>query len=524
VSPGRTLRKDRAGASPLAVGLLALVVICVGTYFGFAKTIPFRHDFRVRAVFESANSIRPDSPVRIAGVNVGKVTKVERQEGTNAAVVHMEVEDEGLPIHADATLKIRPRIFLEGNFFVDLSPGTPQAQTIDDDDTLPITQTSTPVQLDQVLTALQRDTREDLQALLEGYGTALTARPTRAEDADQPELTKGETAAESLNDAARDGGPALRSTAILNEALLGERPGDLSALVRDLGTVSRALNTRERQLQDLVTNLNTTMSALAGERDDLRATVRELPRTLSAGSRALTSLNAALPSTRAFAREILPGVRETPAFIEAARPWIAQTRGLLGEQELRGLTGELRPATADLSRVVDTQRALLRQVDLASQCLTRVVLPAGDVRIEDGPFTSGVENYKEFWYAMVGLAGESQNFDGNGSMVRFQTGGGNAPFATGKVGGRPGSDVGDVFFANGAQPPLGTRPAYPNRKPPYVSTIPCKDGRVPDLNAARTGPPDGGRASAEDQALAAAIPRATAAGGSAGSPGERGAR
>ena len=34
----------------------------------------------------------------------------------------MEIEDKGLPIHKDATLKIRPRIFLEGNFFVDLSP------------------------------------------------------------------------------------------------------------------------------------------------------------------------------------------------------------------------------------------------------------------------------------------------------------------------------------------------------------------------------------------------------------------
>ncbi len=521
MSRGRTLRRDRSGPSPFVVGLVALAVICVGTYFGFAKSIPFQHDFRVRAVFESANSIRPDSPVRIAGVNVGKVTRVERQAGTNAAVVHMEVEDEGLPIHADATLKIRPRIFLEGNFFVDLSPGTPQARTIDDDDTLPITQTATPVQLDQVLAALQRDTREDLQALLEGYGTALTARPTAAEDADQPGLTRGETAAESLNDAARDGGPALRGTAIVNEALLGTEPGDLSALVEDLGTVSRALNSRERQLQDLVTNLNTTMSAFAGEREALRGTVRELPRTLAATSRALTSLNAAFPATRAFAREILPGVRETPDFIEAARPWIAQTRGLLGAEELGGLTGELRPAAADLSRVVETQRPLLRQVDLASQCLTKVVLPAGDVRIDDGPLSAGVENYKEFWYAMVGLAGESQNFDGNGSMVRFQTGGGAAPFATGKVGGRPGSDVGDVFFANGAQPPLGTRPAYPRRKPPYVSTVPCKDGRVPDLNAARTGPPDGGRASAEDQALAAAITRAVPAGGT---PGERGSR
>ena len=75
----------------------------------------------------------------------------------------MEIDEKGLPIHKDATLKIRPRIFLEGNFFVDLTPGTPSAPTLDDGDTIPVTQTATPVQLDQVLTALQSDTREDLQ-------------------------------------------------------------------------------------------------------------------------------------------------------------------------------------------------------------------------------------------------------------------------------------------------------------------------------------------------------------------------
>jgi ABC-type transporter Mla subunit MlaD len=313
VSPGRTLRKDRAGASPLAVGLLALVVICVGTYFGFAKTIPFRHDFRVARSSSRPTPSGPDSPVRIAGVNVGKVTEVERQEGTNAAVVHMEVEDEGLPIHADATLKIRPRIFLEGNFFVDLSPGTPQAQTIDDDDTLPITQTSTPVQLDQVLTALQRDTREDLQALLEGYGTALTARPTAAEDADQPALTRGETAGRVAQRRRARRRPALRSTAIVNEALLGTQPGDLGALVEDLGTVSRRLNSRERQLQDLVTNLNTTMSAFASERGALRATVRELPRTLGATSaRAVVAQRGAAQHARAAPARSCPACARRP--------------------------------------------------------------------------------------------------------------------------------------------------------------------------------------------------------------------
>ena len=51
--------------------------------------------------------------------------------------------------------KIRSRIFLEGNFFVDLTPGTPSADKVGDGDTIPVTQTSTPVQLDQLLTALQ---------------------------------------------------------------------------------------------------------------------------------------------------------------------------------------------------------------------------------------------------------------------------------------------------------------------------------------------------------------------------------
>ena len=62
--PARVPRKDRTGANPFTVGLLVLIAAAVVTYFGFAKHIPLTHGFRVRAVFESANSIRPNSPVR----------------------------------------------------------------------------------------------------------------------------------------------------------------------------------------------------------------------------------------------------------------------------------------------------------------------------------------------------------------------------------------------------------------------------------------------------------------------------
>ena len=63
----------------------------------------------------------------------------------------MGIRTRALPVHEDATLKVRPRLFLEGNFFVDLHPGTPSAPKLDDGGTIPLSQTATPVQLDQVL-------------------------------------------------------------------------------------------------------------------------------------------------------------------------------------------------------------------------------------------------------------------------------------------------------------------------------------------------------------------------------------
>ena len=66
-------------------------------------------------------------------MEVGKVTKVEPVEsGKGAAEVTMQIDDKGLPIKKDAELKIRPRIFLEGNFFVDIEPGSPSAADLRD--------------------------------------------------------------------------------------------------------------------------------------------------------------------------------------------------------------------------------------------------------------------------------------------------------------------------------------------------------------------------------------------------------
>lgn len=486
----RIPRKDRRGMSPVVAGLLLIALLCVGVFFAFTKSIPFTHGFRMQAVFESSNNVAPNSPVRIAGVNVGKVTEVERYKDTDATLVTMELDDAALPVHKDATVKVRPRIFLEGNFFVDLKPGTPTAPTIDDGDTLPITQTFAPVQLGDVLTALQRDTRQDLQELLRVYGNALTKEPSDADDAQADPDTVGETAAKSLNDNFDYAGPALRNAAIVNEAFLGVEPDDLGEMVDNLSKITAALARNERQLQDFVTNFNLTMKIFADESGNLQATIRELPPTLEVTNRTLADLNAAFPPTRAFAREILPGVREQAATTEASFPWIEQMRGLLQPDELQGVAREASPATRDLATAIDGTITLLPQQRLVARCFTKVILPTGDIVIDEGPLTTGKENYKEFWYTLVGLTGESQNFDGNGQYVRFQPGAGGQTVSTGK-----GTLSGEALFGRSDLRPIGSRPAYPGKRPPYRPDVPCHTQKIPDLNGAATGDADASQAS-----------------------------
>jgi phospholipid/cholesterol/gamma-HCH transport system substrate-binding protein len=457
------------------IGLMAIILAAVVLFFGFTKDIPFTHGFLVKAQFESANSIRPNSPVRIAGVEVGKVKSVTGVEGSNAALVTMELKDSALPLHEDSTAKIRPRIFLEGNFFVDLKPGTPGTPTLDSGDTISVAQTASPVQLDEVLTSLQSDSREDLQALLTGLNTALNSKDA-----------SGTSAAESFNSALDDIPGAEKSTAQVLEALLGTEPGnDVARLIRGTANTADELDRYEGELKDLITNLNLTTAALASESTNLRASIRELAPTLTNANTAFASLNAAFPPTREFARDIRPGVRETPATIDAAFPWIEQTRKLVGKEELGGLAQELSPATEDLAKLIDRATELLPQTDLAAKCLRDVVLPAGDLVIND-EFATGSENYKEFFYALVGIAGEGQNTDGNGMYVRFQTGGGSQSISLGQAGTSTGQ-----LFGNNVQVPLGNRPAYPGKKPPYKPDEPCYQQKIPDVNgpaAAKSAP------------------------------------
>ena len=491
-TPGNRVvpRRLRGRMNPLRAGAIALLIVTIATWLAFTKQLPWHDPFRFEAVFQTSNNIRLDSPVRIAGVNVGKVVKVERDDGSKMVKVTMEMDETGLPIHEDATAKIRSRIFLEGNFFVELTPGTPNAPEVGDGDTIPVTQTSTPVQLDEVLTALQTNDRESLQELLVGLGNGLTRKPTAADDADQDPSVRGETAAQSLNDSITDAPKSLQGSAEVNKALLGTEPHDLSKLVLGLDKVTTALATNEEQLKDFITNFNRFFAVFAAEQSSLTRAIGLLGPTLENAERALVSLNAALPAVEGFAHDLIPGVEETPATITAFTPWIEQATLLFSKPELGTLMGDLQPATEALASVVNDSFDLYTQTNLTARCFSNVILPTGDTVIQDGTNTTGASVFKEFWYTMVAFASDAQGFDGNGSYTRTATGGGDILIHTGKLANRPKNR--DVLYGHALNPPLGTRPKRPSSKPPYKTSRDCYKNAKPNLNgpAAAAGPPD----------------------------------
>jgi phospholipid/cholesterol/gamma-HCH transport system substrate-binding protein len=441
----------RQGIGELRAGVLAIVVIAVASYFGFTKTNPFANPYELKAVFDNVSNLQQRSPVRIAGVDVGKVTKVEPiADGEGAGRVTMEIADKGLPIHEDATLKIRGRIFLEGNFFIDVKAGSPSARVLDDGETIPVQQTAAPVQFGQILTTLQSDVRADLKTLLREFTEGLEGEGARG-----------------FNQAVRYWERAYRNTALVNDATLGLQPTrDLQRVLRGQQRTFAALVADEGALKDLVTNFNVTAGAFARQDAALEASVPALRDTLRAALPALDSVNDALPTLRAFAVEALPGVRSSVPTLDAAIPFIRQARLLVRRSELRGLAAELRARIPSLVRLNRVLVPILQESRSLSHCTNEVLVPFVRSRLpsvaESGGSEPGDIRDQQVRFQVqrgfVGLAGESRLSDGNNQFFHAM-GVPNAP----RVQPAPRSDV--------------------NQPPPRRPDVPCETQDPPNLEA-----------------------------------------
>ena len=478
---GATNRRFKWRPSNTAIAIVFILIFTLGPYLAFTKHVPFTsYGYELNATFANSANVALNSPVRIAGVEVGKV--IETGRDGDATTVTFTVDETGRPIHDDAFAMVRPRIFLEGNFFVDLDPGSPSAPDLDSGATIPVSRTSTAVQIDEVLTALQSPVRADLSRLLDGYGKALTHKPTAAEDATQLPEVKGKTGAEAFNGVFKYGGDAGRYSAQVTDAFLGTQQRDLSRLVAGAGRTFAAFASNEADLQGFIDNFNVFTGALAAQSTNLSTTIELLAPTLRTARASFVSLNRSLPPLRTYAIALTPAVAQLPSLISASKPWLAQTRPLLSGKEGGGVAKLLAESTPGLAGAAQAGKEVaLPQLNQLSLCTTKVLVPTANQTIEDR-FSTGGPNYREFLYNLTNFAGQSQNFDGNGPYFRLQAGGGPQLVSTpNPTRGGEQQRTDEVSFAHTISPPLGTQPQL-GGQPPIKPDVRCYTNPVPDVN------------------------------------------
>ena len=194
---------------------------------------------------------------------------------------------------------------------------------------------------------------------------------------------------------------------------------------------------------------------------------------------------------------MLPGVRETPATVRAWMPWFEEANPFFGPRELGALLEYMTPASRDLARVTHSSLEWLPKSDDFNRCISEVLIPTGNIKVDDGALSANVENYKEFWYSMVAQAGEGQGFDGNGPYLRLSAPGGNIGVTSGRTNYTDGSLRGAATTQ-----PLRTTPAFPNKVPPLRRDKPCHEQPIPDVNGpSSVGPADGSRPRAAPPAV-----------------------
>lgn len=401
-------------ANPVRIGAIAIVLVAVLGVSLFQKqkiaTYLTPRMETVSAQFAGDYRLRPFvTKVKVAGIPVGVVTSVE--PNGDGAMVKMDLDSgTSAKLGAAPSASIRPSTLLGGNYYVDLKPGGDPAKF---EGTIPMAQTSTPIELDRVLEALQPDVRDSMQGTISNSRKALD-EPTRKQ----------------LKELLRNAPGSLEGTDGVLRALQGEQPSeDLAALVTGLESTARALTKNKGALDRALVGLADTGAVIGRNGPALRDAVADLPETLRAAREGLDALDGTLTSVREVSEEARPTVQELDGALKALEPALRSSRPLM--DELVPTLNDLRPVVEDLVPTSVKANAVLSDVD--GKPLERVNGPITDMVLSpwhgpEGSLYEGNGNdtpfYKELGYMAAGGSASGNMTDRNGPTLHFQPGAG----------------------------------------------------------------------------------------------------
>jgi len=269
----------RTTPSRLRVGVLGVVLALAATVLtGSCTPLVGGSDLHVTALFDDSAGLFVGNDVGVLGVPVGKVTRI-----TPAGdVVEVELEIDGdtdLPATAGAVVVARS---VATDRYVELTPAFGDGPRMEDGATIPLEQTRTPVEFDEVL------------ASLEQFSTGLLGKDGQA--AAISELLH--SGAQALDGRGTDLHDTLRDLSKAAGAIASHRD-DIAGTIGNLDDLTTLVAANRALVDQFIRSITDATDLFADER-------HSFGRSLTALSRALESLAGFVQDNRALLRSDLP--------------------------------------------------------------------------------------------------------------------------------------------------------------------------------------------------------------------------
>ncbi|WP_031467872.1 MlaD family protein [Sciscionella sediminilitoris] len=358
-----------------------LVVIAVAVVLGAAGFVFLGGDsYRVTVMLASATNLVPGGTVQMHGFEAGTVESIEAENGK--AKVTLDLDSSHTPLHAGASVVVRWKA-LVGERHLDLTDGPASNIVIPSGGMIPGSMPQ-PMEIDQVLAALDKPTRDKLNALVNRLDGTL----------------KGHE--QDVNDTVRSAGPALGALGEVLKGLGTDGPA-IKALVTQVEQMLSTLSNRDGQVRDIVDRLSQLSSATVDQRGALAATLRKLPGTLDTAKSTLDTVPSATDRAVPLLDELKPATDRLPSVAGNLQPVLS---------DLRPLTAQLRPTLASASTLLRYTPGLLDRAHAVVPGVNSLVTnltPAVDFL---RPYTPELAGLVSNWGSAMG------NYSGTGHYAR----------------------------------------------------------------------------------------------------------
>jgi phospholipid/cholesterol/gamma-HCH transport system substrate-binding protein len=354
----RAIRAHRVDFAAIIV-LVGLAVLVTGYILKHQPAFHFGQSYyEVKADFTEASAVTSGQgqAVTIAGVPIGQVGGVSVKNGV--AVVSMDIDKRYAPIYRNATVLLRPRTPLK-DMYLELDPGTRSAGRMPAGGTISTANTTPDVDVSQILSSLDSDSRNYLVLLL-----AAGAGAFQDHGANGTSAKPSPDAVSALQETLKRFAPLGRDTKTF-ASLLATRQSSLRRSVHNLDLVAGALGGVDRELASLIDASDTNFKALAANDDNLQQTLREFPGTLRQTSESLGKVKSFASASATTLHELQPFARNLAPALAASRPLFKDTTSVLAS--------ELEPFTVNVQPLAKTLRPAAQSLKIATPKLSSSV-------------------------------------------------------------------------------------------------------------------------------------------------------